>query len=184
MYTQITHLHQWAVLQKSLYHPSLTLHKHTGVTGHLQEVGKVQISVPPSHLHVIYQGSINQHDKQQPCTGKLFQSFHEPIMMTNVQPYQKHTFSDQSHFVHRSQSISHTEQNTGNKNTNVYSYHLFPSRQLKKRKWFRKNSRTAPTKYVNKKLTIFNYDALKVRMPTSTYMLHTKLVNCEIHIDF
>jgi len=28
--------------------------------------------------------------------------------MTNVQPHQTHTFSDQSHFVHSSQSTSHT----------------------------------------------------------------------------
>jgi len=101
--------HQWAVLQESLYHPSLTLYKHTSVNYHLKDLGQVQIPVPPSHLHVIYQGSMNQQDKQQPCTGKLFQSFHEPIMMTNVQPHQTHTFSDQSHFVHGSQSTLHTQ---------------------------------------------------------------------------
>ena len=106
---QLPRFHQWVVLQESLYHPSLTLHKHIRVNYHLKDLGQVQIPIPPSHLQVIYQGSMNQQDKQQPCIGKLFQSFHEPIMMTNVQPYQTHTFSDQSHFVHRSQSTLHTD---------------------------------------------------------------------------
>ena len=89
---QLPHFHQRAVLQESLYHPSLTLDKHISVNYHLKDLGQVQIPVPPSHLHVIYQGSMNQQDKQQPCIGKLFQSFHEPIMMTNVQSHQTHTF--------------------------------------------------------------------------------------------
>ena len=79
---QLPCFHQWSVLQESLYHPSLTSNKHISVNYHLKDLGQVQIPVPPSHLHVIYQRSMNQQDKQQPCTGKLFQSFHEPIMMT------------------------------------------------------------------------------------------------------
>jgi hypothetical protein len=105
---QLPHFHQWIALQESLYHPSLTLYKHMSVNYCLKDLGQVQIPVPPSHLHGIYQGSRNQQDKQQPRKGKLFGSFHEPIMMTNVQPHQTHTFSDQTHFVHRSQSTSHT----------------------------------------------------------------------------
>jgi hypothetical protein len=80
MYTPIT---PFTSVGCSTGEPSPTLHKHISVNYHLKDLGQVQIPVPPSYLHVSYQGSMNQQDKQQPCKGKLFHSFYEPKIMTN-----------------------------------------------------------------------------------------------------